>query len=210
VTLDHLIVAGPDLAALVMALRQHTGVAAAPGGRHLGHGTHNALAGLGEGRYLELLAPDPDQAGGTFAAALAGYRAPTLHTWCARAGEAAAVAERVRAAGCVPRRLAMQRRRPDGSVLAWELVFVDGHPFADLVPFFIDWLGTPHPSASLAGGLRVRALTLAHPDADGLVGLLRRLGGLPAPVDVVAAPHPARHATLVCGSRRWRVVGPTT
>jgi SAM-dependent methyltransferase len=101
-TLDHLILAGPELEPLEALVRERTGVVPVRGGRHLGHGTHNALVGLGAGHYLELLAVDPAQGGGPFAATIAHLRSPALHTWCALAGDAATVAERARALGLTP------------------------------------------------------------------------------------------------------------
>jgi hypothetical protein len=193
--LDHLIVAGPDLADLVDAFERLTGARAAPGGRHAGQGTHNALVGLGPGRYLELLAPDPEQSRGDFRAGIAHLTAPALHTWCARAGAADDVAARVAAAGLSPRRLPMSRRRPDGVTLRWELVFADGHPYGGLLPFFIDWQGSPHPSGQLAPQLACAGLALAHPDPEGLRGALDALGGVPADVRIEPAAAPALTAT---------------
>jgi len=193
--LDHLIVAGPDLAALIAAFERLTGARAAPGGRHLGQGTHNALVGLGPGRYLELLAPDPEQSEGDFRAGIAHLTVPALHTWCARAGGADGVADRIAAAGLAPRRLPMSRQRPDGVTLRWELVFADGHPYGGLLPFFIDWQGSPHPSGQLAPQLSCAGLTLAHPDPEGLRGALDALGALPADVRIERADAPALTAT---------------
>jgi hypothetical protein len=192
--LDHLIVAGPDLDVLVHHVAAATGVVAAPGGRHAGQGTRNALLGLGAGRYLELLAPDPEQEGGEFRASIAYLDAPALHAWCVRVGDADAVARRVAEAGARPRRLAMARQRPDGVTLRWELVFVDGHPYGDLVPFFIDWQGSPHPSAALPDGLSCDGLRLAHPDPGGLRALLTGIGGLPEEVRVQAGEEPELRA----------------
>jgi len=196
--LDHLIVAGPDLADLVAAFERLTGARAAPGGRHAGQGTHNALVGLGPGRYLELLAPDPEQSEGDFRAGIAHLTAPALHTWCARAGGADGVAaggadgvaDRIAAAGLAPRRLPMSRQRPDGVTLRWELVFADGHPYGGLLPFFIDWQGSPHPSGQLAPQLSCAGLTLAHPDPAGLRGALDALGGPPGEVRIERAEAP--------------------
>lgn len=211
-TLDHLILAGPDLESLTAALAARAGVHAVGGGRHAGQGTHNALVGLGPGRYLELLAADPAGDGGGFRDWIAYLDAPALHGWCVRgepALDADAFASRVAAAGLAPRRLAMTRTRPDGVRLAWELVFVDGHGFGSLVPFFIDWRGSPHPSAALAADLRDPRLLLRHPDAAGLDALLQALGGLPAEATVVAAPRPGLEATWTGarGADRWTGTG---
>jgi hypothetical protein len=183
---DHLIVAGPKLLELTAACHAHTGVAADPGGRHLGNGTHNALVGWGPARYLELLAPDPAQAGGPFAEGIAHLQAPTSHTWCARAGSAEAIAACIEGAGLRVRRMPLSRVRPDGVRLTWELFFADGHAYGPLVPFFIDWGDVPHPAGGLRAQMQVDALQLRHPDAAGLRGLLRDLGGVPPELEVVS------------------------
>ena len=205
-TLDHVIVAGPDLAALRALVAERTGVRPVEGGRHVGHGTHNALAGLGSGRYLELLALDPLQQGGGFGATIAHLGAPALHTWCARGGSASEIAARIAAAGATPRRLPMSRLRADGSELAWELVFVDDHPFGTLVPFFVDWRDATHPAGALPSGLELERLELRHPDAEGLRALLTLLGGVPEPVDVIADDAP-RLAAAIRGGHAWVIDG---
>jgi hypothetical protein len=207
-TLDHILLAGPELEPLEALVRERTGVVPVRGGRHLGHGTHNALVDLGVDQYLELLAVDPAQGGGPFAATIAHLRAPALHTWCAQAGAAATVAERARALGLTPRRERMQRRRPDRSMLAWELVFLDGHPYGPLVPFFIDWQKSKHPTAALPRGVKLLALVLTHPDADGLRSLLTNLGGVPDPVRVEQGATPGIAAELRHEGGSWTVEGP--
>jgi hypothetical protein len=208
-TLDHILIAGPELEPLEALVQARTGVTPVRGGRHLGHGTHNALVGLGAGHYLELLAVDPAQGGGPFAATIAHLRAPALHTWCALEGTAATVAERARALGLTPRRERMQRRRPDRSMLVWELVFLDGHPYGPLVPFFIDWQKSKHPSAALPRGVTLASLTLTHPDAEGLTGLLTSLGGVPDPVRVEHGEAPGIAAELRHEGGTWTVEGPS-
>ena len=188
--LDQLICDAPELAQIITSLRAGTGVTPDAGGRHLGNGTHNALIGWGPARYLELLALDPEQRGGPFAAGIAHLQAPTLHTWCARAGSAASIAERIAAAGLRVRRLPLSRLRPDGVQLSWELLFPEGHAYGALLPFFIDWGEAPHPAGALRSQVRVAPLQLRHPDAAGLRTLLHALGGVPPEIEVVAGEQP--------------------
>ncbi len=206
--LDHLILAGPELEALEALVRERTGADPVRGGRHLGHGTQNSLVGLGERPYLELLATDPTQGGGAFAATIAHLRAPALHTWCVAAGDAASIAEKARSVGLTPRRERMQRRRPDRSMLAWELVFLDDHPYGPLVPFFIDWQKSKHPAAALPRGVTLASLELTHPDAEGLADLLARLGGVPEPVRVERGTAVGIAAELRHGGGTWTLEGP--
>jgi hypothetical protein len=62
VRIDHVIYATQDLDAAAAYVEGQLGVAAVPGGRHEGLGTHNRIVPLGGG-FLELLAvADPDEA----------------------------------------------------------------------------------------------------------------------------------------------------
>src|SRR5438477_3629753 len=56
--LDHLTVAAPTLEAGVAHVQRALGVVAAPGASHPLMGTHNHLMQLGNGAFLEIMAPD--------------------------------------------------------------------------------------------------------------------------------------------------------
>ena len=157
-----------------------SGVAAAPGGAHVGHGTRNALVGLGGSAYLELIGPDPDQPEPDLARpfGIDALEEPRLVTWCLRPtiplDEAIEVTRRH---GWDPGTIAaMSRRRPDGELLRWRLTLRPMSPEVAAVPFFIDWLDSEHPTASLPMPVALTSLTVSHPDPDRLGSLLTALG----------------------------------
>jgi hypothetical protein len=176
---DHLVYATPDLTVGIDTAERLFGVRASPGGQHPGEGTRNALIALGPNSYFEIIGPDPGQPkperGRRFG--IDEIKAPRLTTWVAKgtglekfAGEAAA--RGVNLGAVIPG----SRQRPDGVVLSWR--YTDPRVvLADrLVPYFIDWGSSPHPSATAANGVTLLSLRAEHPDAERVQSMLRQLG----------------------------------
>jgi hypothetical protein len=67
------------------------------------------------------------------------------------------------------------RQRPDGVNLTWRFTS-PRNPVADgVVPFFIDWGESAHPSRTSPQGVRLVGLRAAHPDESRVQDILRRL-----------------------------------
>jgi hypothetical protein len=178
-SLDHLVHASTDLAAAVRRFEQLTGVPPVEGGRHLGLGTRNFLVGLDAGpdrhSYLELIGPDPEQPEPAQPRPFGVDRLtrPRLVTWAVRPADLDAAAERARRLGHEPGPVrAMSRRTPFGALLQWRLT----EPGDGLVPFLIDWQGSPHPSRSGLPTLTLIELFGRHPEPARVGSALAALG----------------------------------
>jgi hypothetical protein len=203
---DHVVYGVADLGAAVDELAERLGVRPAPGGRHVGRGTHNALLGLGGGTYLEVIAADPEQApfAGPLSFALDRLGLPRLVGWACRADGLDARVGAARKRGYDPGDVReMSRRRPDGSLLEWRLTRQEQEPGPDhlVVPFLIDWGSSPHPTGTAPEGVRLVELRAEHPDPARVRAALAALG---ATLEVGEGPEPALIATL--DTPRGRVV----
>jgi hypothetical protein len=191
VSIDHLVYATPYLPGTVSALAEQ-GVELSPGGPHVGRGTRNFLAGLGDATYLEVIGPDTEQPEPAEPRpfGIDGLQAPRLVTWAARVSRLADVLDNAAGyplVGPVP----MSRRRPDGVLLEWELAFP---PDGDgLVPFLIDWHDAPHPAEDLAQRTQLVSLVGLHPRPDAIAQHVSVLG---QSLEVGFGEQPALEAVL--------------
>jgi hypothetical protein len=199
---DHLVYAAPDLDLAVAQIEALTGVRAAPGGRHAGRGTRNALLALGATSYLEVIGPDPEQAAVEHPRwfGIDDLVEPRLLTWAVSAADLEGVvthaAERGVKLGEV---LSGSRMRADGVTLRWR--YTNPRPLVSegLVPFFIDWADTAHPARSAPAGAVLVALRAEHPDA---ARIQNELSGFGLDLSVASASRPALVATLDCARGR--------
>jgi len=164
-TLDHIMVAHNDLDTAIALVEEATGIRAAPGGKHPGQGTHNALASFGDGTYLELIAPDPDGEG-PLGEQFSTLDELTIASWIARSDTAEEVVRQAESSGLAATVIPLSRSTPDGDLLEWRMVHVTGHDAGGLMPMFIDWGETPHPSTTQPGGLTLDQFSVSSDRAQ--------------------------------------------
>jgi hypothetical protein len=174
---DHLVWFCSELEAGKKYFEARLARAPAYGGVHPGLGTRNSLLSLGATTYLEILARDPDQQETALDRELAEIQGYGLYHWAIAGVALEDIAERARQAGVDASDIVSgARSRPDGRKLAWRLVGLRNHEFGALVPFFIDWGASEHPSANAPLGGTLAALQLFSPAARRLNRLFDRLG----------------------------------
>jgi len=195
VQLDHILWAAPDLDEGVRRFEALTGVAPVRGGSHPGFGTRNSLVGLGEGLYLEVISPDPDQPlEGNRGGQIAALPHSGLLTFALRTADLDGIrraAERLALACDGP--VSMTRTRPDGVKLAWSVLCLANPDLGDVLPFFIDWGASPHPSTSTPPGCTLKSLVAFQPDPEPLAKAYR---GMSVPVEVKRGERPGLLAVL--------------
>jgi hypothetical protein len=194
--IDHLVYATPDLTLGVETAEKLFGVRATPGGQHPGEGTRNALIALGPTSYFEIIGPDPEQprpeGGRRFR--IDEIAAPRLTTWVAKGTDLERFARRAAAQGInLGGVISGSRTRPDGTRLAWRYTDPRTILMDRLIPYFIDWGTSPHPSQTAPRGVTLLGLRAEHPDAAHVEEILKALG---LDVAVTSGSKPALIATF--------------
>ena len=173
--LDHLLFAGPNLEAAIAALEARTGVRPAPAGSHQDLGTETAIARLNDHSFLAVIGPHPTLSHGAFAARLEHLKGPQLLMWAAHTENADGVVARATEAGYHAVLTESSRTRPDGTILRWRAVFVNGHGAGALVPFFVEWPPGEHPSRDAPSGLSLVGFRVESRGAEALKVVLEAL-----------------------------------
>lgn len=195
-SIDHILYATPHLDATLDDLEQLLGVRARIGGQHLGRGTRNALVALGGDRYLEIVGPDPAQPAPASPRwfEIDRMTAPRVVAWVAKSAALEATWKDADSRGVRLGAIAEgSRLRSDGLPLTWRFtdpttVIADG-----IVPFYIDWGASPHPSRDAASGCTLIDFRAEHPTPDRVS---RLLSALHIVLDIRTGPRPALIATI--------------
>jgi hypothetical protein len=205
--LDHILLGCSDLDRGIAFVEKHTGIAAAFGGVHPGRGTRNALLSLGEPsraelnprRYLEIIAPDPEQPGAPDHYGLLKLTEPRLVGWAAHPGNLNQFATRLRNQGIAfdgPN--PGSRKRGDGLLLEWKTLNLKDD-LGGLLPFFIEWsAGTSHPSVDAPRGCHLARFELLTPDPEKLRSAAAAMG---LAVEIAKGAKLQLRATISCRGR---------
>jgi len=123
---------------------------------------------------------------------------PRLVAWCLRVPDLHVHVERARTLGLAPTGVVrLSRQLPDGPLLRWRVAGLGlgprGRGLGGVVPFLIDWAGSPHPAESAPDIARLRDFSVLHPDPELARQVLSSLGFHPA---VKHADRPGLEATL--------------
>jgi Glyoxalase-like domain len=205
--LDHLVLGAETLEAGAAYVEHRLGVRPTPGGTHEGFGTHNLLVGLGPGRYLEIIAADPAQAG-TTPARLFGLGDPGTRTMLAAGPRLVGWVARTVALDAVVGRLGHKAgeirgmRRGD---LQWRMANPPREEAMDgLVPSLIEWRGGSAAERIPDSGCRLAALQAEHPSIDALRSALaeRGLDTAEEERETLLLLKPGPHPRLVARLRR--------
>lgn len=192
---DHLVYAVPDLRAGVATVEDLFSVSATEGGRHPAFGTANALIGLGDGTYLEIVGPDPERQDIEPPSIFLIDRldGPRLVTWAAKTTHLYERSQR----SAIPLLLGATnngtRTRRDGTTVTWQLTDPYMDRLGGVVPFLIDWDTGVHPTESLDQPCRLTSLDLFHPEPSVARRSLDQLG---IQADVGPSPEPSLVATI--------------
>jgi hypothetical protein len=196
---DHILLGVPNLDAGMAAFEQATGVKPARGGTHPGRGTRNALVSLGNGTYLEIIAPQEQPDATTdMVKELQALSSPKLIGWAERVDVASARNALERGGFTLSESRPGSRVTPGGARLDWT-TFDIVTPRISAAPFFIEWgKTTTHPSITSPSGCTMAAFEVTDPNADALNRMLKATDmSMPART----AERTRLRLALRCGSR---------
>ena len=164
-----------DLALGISEIADLTGIEPAIGGSHPGMGTRNALLSLGEDQYLEVIAPDPAQElKGSLGEELINHGGSGVRGWAVATTDLGEISRIAGEQNLQPQDIIeMNRTTPAGVRLDWQIMFVAAHP---LLPFFINWLQSPHPALNTPTGCTLAEFTITTADHDLYQARMSALG----------------------------------
>jgi len=209
--LDHLLVGAKALESCLAWADRELGVAANPAGHHPGRGTENALLGLGEACYLELIASS-ETAGGESRASqlLAEIDVPQFCWWAVSSDDLELTRSQLLDIGVPCGAITRgERHTASGERLQWRLCYSQCEELGALLPFVIEWgLAGSHPARSLGKQVRLDAIELGAPAPQKLETALAAMGLRENRLHLTEAPDRRMAVTLRSGGHKALLANP--
>ena len=187
--IDHLVYGTSDLALGTSYFEEILHIKAVPGGQHLNRGTHNALIALSSSCYLEILAPDPQQKEVPLPYWIDVYpqMKPRLIRWASKCSNIEDLIKIGLSHGLdLGGVISGSRNLSDGTVLNWRLTDTRVNHFSGVMPFFIDWQNSVHPSKNIPLECSLVEMNLEHPDAEKINRYFKALSLEPKVISATA------------------------
>jgi len=177
--IDHIVLAVPDLEETTKEFKDKYNLDLVYGGKHESFGTHNALLNLGNGCYLEVLAPDQNNTtfdGPRWMGADLSHQ-PVICRWALKSNNLIKDQESLQkinpAYGNI---IEGSRQKTDGSTLQWQMIKPLAFPLVDIAPFMVDWTASDsHPTDSLPSSCHLVSIEFAHAEAEKMMTLFKDL-----------------------------------
>jgi len=200
-SIDHIMMLSPSAEIAKKYINTRFGIVPEYGGEHPGIGTCNYLLSLGGTQYLEILAPaGPKTTAGSdsehaLVEACRVLESPRPHTFCVAVRDFEKLAQTLQANNIeVSAPIKMQRQRPDGALLKWELLTCFDCSFGAVFPFFIKWGDCEHPAKSAPGGCSLQSFVVQHPRQEELAEIF---AAIDLPVAVQESQEPGLQIVIV-------------
>ncbi|MFK8008592.1 MAG: VOC family protein [Saprospiraceae bacterium] len=175
--IDHLIFAAPTLESGMDAIEKKLGIRPVIGGQHKGRGTHNALLTFGD-IYFEVIAPDPAQpdVSKPLWMKIDQVTQPKLWTWAAVKSDLLEL-EKIANQNQIPLGKIENgtRTKTDGNILKWQLTEPILENENGIMPFFLNWGETIHPSKTLPQAGEILSFKAIHPNPEFIRNQLEKL-----------------------------------
>ena len=122
---------------------------------------------------MEIIGPDKKQnLENTLGELLVSKNTSGIRAWAVAVSDLASVADVAQELDFRVRdRKEMSRKTPEGSLLEWELLFLED----TLLPFFIDWKGSEHPARKAPSGCGLSELSISAEEPKVYQELLNKL-----------------------------------
>lgn len=177
--IDHLVYCVPDLKEGMQTIEEKFGIAPIYGGQHLTRGTHKALLNLGKGCYLELLAADSQN--NTISPprwmGVDLIKTSKVTRWAIKSTDfdrEISVLEKVNFE--LGKTFAGSRKTSEGALLNWKMSLPLPSPEVEILPFFLDWKDSVHPTENLPEKCQLIELRATHPNPKIIQNTLKKLG----------------------------------